>query len=103
VNTDCGGARNAGQRVQAADQQAPALDLRVPRCGALFLVLADTARLNPYRRTADGEELMPYQENVRFVAGEHPVVEHQPDREAGVSGRIRTLPRRSSPEPFLTG
>ena len=33
-----------GQRVQAADQQAPALDLRVPRCGALFLVPAGTAR-----------------------------------------------------------
>jgi len=25
-----------GQRVQAADQQAPALDLRVPRCDACF-------------------------------------------------------------------
>lgn len=47
--------------VQAADQQAPALDLRVPRCGALFLVPAGTAKLNPYRRTPDGEELMPYQ------------------------------------------
>ena len=33
-----------GQRFQAADQQAPALDLRVPRCGALFLVPAGTAR-----------------------------------------------------------
>jgi hypothetical protein len=46
-----------GQRVQAADQLALALDLRGPGCGVLFLVPAGTARLHPCRRTADGEEL----------------------------------------------
>ena len=66
----------------------------------LFLVPAGTARLNPYRRTADGEELCRIRERSP-CCGEHPIVEHQLDREAGVSGRIRTLPRRSSPEPFL--
>ena len=67
---------------------------------ARSLVPAGTARLNPYRRTADGEELCRIRERSP-CCGEHPIVEHQLDREAGVSGRIRTLPRRSSPEPFL--
>jgi hypothetical protein len=35
-----------GQRVQAAGQQVPALDLGGHGCGVLFLVPAGTARLN---------------------------------------------------------
>jgi hypothetical protein len=50
-------ADDGGQRVQAADQQVPALDLRGPGCGVLILVPAGTARLNPCPRTTGREEL----------------------------------------------
>jgi hypothetical protein len=36
--------------------------------------------------------------------GEHPVLEHQPDRESGASGRNHALPRRNSnTKRLLTG
>jgi hypothetical protein len=74
-------ADGGGQRVQAADQQAPALDLRGPGCGVLVLVPAGTARLNPmsqargwrgaYRRQARGLVTCTVQWRIRARSGPH--------------------------------